>query len=427
MAATTTQRDPPEPGRAETVEADRFDPEHPKRPLHPVTVSTKPLARAARDLGAFRSTDAPVVSVYWSVPADFGQARGAVAALKDLAKPVRERAASRDLSHAARESLLADADRLLELELLASELDGRTLAFFHCSAHGLEEAVALPGDHGDLVALDETPYIRPLLEVLEESHRYAVVVVDREHGLLFEFYLGVLEARERDTGRVLKDRKHPEADKELRVRDKAENLAKQHYREVAHDLDQLVQRDQIELVVIGGHEDSIPPFSEELPAELRHKVVGTFVVDPHTMTPGAVREAAQGAVDDYERREEADLVQQVLDRVGAGGFGALGLEWCLLATDEQAVDVLLLEPDVVVPGRVCDRCGWLGLAGDECPVDGNPTRATPDVLDDMARRVFDSSGRVEHVHADTPLREHTVGALLRFPVPRPEPAEPAGG
>jgi len=34
--------------------------------------------------------------------------------------------------------------------------------------------------------------------------------------------------------------------------------------------------------------------------------------------------------------------------------------------------------------------------------------------------VLDAGGRVEHVHADTPLRDHTVAALLRFPVPRPD-------
>jgi peptide chain release factor subunit 1 len=79
-----------------------------------------------------------------------------------------------------------------------------------------------------------------------------------------------------------------------------------------------------------------------------------------------------------------------------------------------------VQADASAPGRVCDRCGWLGLVGDTCPVDGEPTRPTPDVIDDMATRVLDAGGRVEHVHADTPLRDHTVAALLRFPVPRPD-------
>jgi hypothetical protein len=47
------------------------------------------------------------------------------------------------------------------------------------------------------------------------------------------------------------------------------------------------------------------------------------------------------------------------------------------------------------------------------------TRETPDLIDEMAAKVLDTGGRVEHVYADTRLAEHVVAALLRFPVPRP--------
>jgi hypothetical protein len=155
-----------------------------------------------------------------------------------------------------------------------------------------------------------------------------------------------------------------------------------------------------------------------LPPALRTMVVGTFVIDPHTMTPATARDAAQVAVDAYEREEERRLVDQAIERVATGGLGAVGLEWCLLAAGELAIEHLLIQADATTPGRVCERCGWLGLTVGECPIDGAPTRETPDVIDEMATRVFGSSGHIEHVHADTPLREELVAALLRFPVPR---------
>jgi peptide chain release factor subunit 1 len=115
------------------------------------------------------------------------------------------------------------------------------------------------------------------------------------------------------------------------------------------------------------------------------------------------------------------LVAHAMERVATGGLGAAGLDWCLLAVDEQAVHQLLVQADASAPGRVCDSCGWLGRFGERCPVDGRPTRETPDVIDDMAAHVHDTGGSVEHVYADTPLRDHAVAALLRFPVPRPDP------
>jgi peptide chain release factor subunit 1 len=421
MSVNRQGRDPPPPARPATVLAARTDPEHPKRPLPPVTLSAKPFVDTIQMLRGFRSAGAPVVSLYWSVPMDPGQLRGARSRLHDLVRTVRDQAESRDRPHADRLSLRADADRILELGELAATLQGRTVALFRCSQVDVEEAVVLPGWVRDRIELDATPYLRPLFAVLDETHRYAVVVVDRERGLLFEFYLGVLEARERQDGRALRKPNFAAGDKEHGVRNKAEELAKRHYRETAQALDHFVQEKGIEVVVVGGHEDTVPAFLDVLPQHLRQKVVGTFVADPRTLTPATARDEAQRATDEHERREEAQLVAQAMERVATGGLGAAGLDWCLLAVDEHAVHQLLVEADASAPGRVCDSCGWLGRFGERCPVDGRPTRETPDVIDDMAAHVHDTGGSVEHVYADTPLRDHAVAALLRFPVPRPDP------
>jgi peptide chain release factor subunit 1 len=404
------------------IVVDRTDPEHPKRSLPPVTLATKPVDQALRDLVDVRSSEAPVVSMYWSIPADPGQLEGARTALHDLVREMRHAADADDLPRAARMSLRADASRLLELEAVASQLAGHTLGCFRCSRAGLDEAVVLPSWVRQRVELAAKPHVRPLLAVLDEAHRYAVVIVDREHGRLYEYYLGELEAQERSDGRALRKPDFAPGDKEHGVHHKAEELAKHHHRQTARALERLVRDRDIELVVVGGHADTVPAFLDQLPHPLRPKVAGTFVADPHTLTPAAARDQAQQVVDAYERREEQQLVARALERVATGGPGAVGLSWCLLAANELAIEQLPVEAEARAPGRVCDSCGWLGLDGDGdlCPVDGQPLRATPDVIDEMATRVIDSSGSVEHVYADTPLREHVVAALLRFPVPRPD-------
>ncbi|HET6684958.1 MAG TPA: hypothetical protein VFH02_00385, partial [Jiangellaceae bacterium] len=59
------------------------------------------------------------------------------------------------------------------------------------------------------------------------------------------------------------------------------------------------------------------------------------------------------------------------------------------------------------------------LSGDVCPLCGQPLRPTSDVLNRLVQAVIDDSGTVKHVRAETALRQHTVGAHLRFPVPAP--------
>ena len=140
------------------------------------------------------------------------------------------------------------------------------------------------------------------------------------------------------------------------------------------------------------------------------------------MSPGQVRERADEVVDAYERDEERRLVDEALERVAAGGLGATGLEWCLMAANEHAVQLLLVHDEEQAPGRACDNCGWLGLEEEECPVCGRHTRKAADVIDELSATVVDTSGRVEHVYADTPLAQLVVAAFLRFPVPNPSGA-----
>jgi peptide chain release factor subunit 1 len=373
----------------------------------------------------FSSEDAPVLSVYLGVSADPGELRGVETRLNSMLKPVRELGESDALGHAERESLRHDHDRVLEVANRARELEGRGIAIFACQHAGLWEEIVIPCLVRDRAVVDATPYLRPIFAVLDESHRYCVVVVDREQAWIYEFYMGELEDASRVRGRALRKPDYAggwQGYKEHAVHDKAQQLARRHYRDTAARVDEFMRRTGAELLVLGGHEETVAEFRHFLPNQLQSRIAGSFSVDPGTMSPGQVRERADEVVDAYERDEERRLVDEALERVAAGGLGATGLEWCLTATNEHAIQLLLVHDDEQAPGRVCDNCGWLGLEGEECPICGQRTREAPDVIDEMAATVVDTSGRVEHVYADTPLSQLVAAAFLRFPVARPTAA-----
>jgi peptide subunit release factor 1 (eRF1) len=370
----------------------------------------------------FSREDAPVLSVYLGVPADPGELRGVESGLHSILKPARELAASQDLAHDQRESLRHDLDRVLDVAGRARELQGHGVAVFACNQADLYEEIVLPRRVRDRAVVDVTPYLRPLLAVLDESRRYCVVVVDREQAWIYEFHMGELEDASRVRGRALRKPDYAggwQGYKEHTVHDKAQQLARQHYRDTAGRVDEMMRRTGAELLVVGGHEETVAEFRHFLPHQLQPRIAGTFVVDPGTMSPGQVRERADEVVNAYERDEEKQLVDETLERMAAGGLGAAGLEWCLMATNEHAVQLLLVHDDEQAPGQACDNCGWLGLEGEECPVCGQRTRKAADVIDEMSATVVDTSGRVEHVYADTPLAQLVVAAFLRFPVPNP--------
>ena len=371
----------------------------------------------------FRPTGAPVLSLYVPIPYEPGELRGVEAHFTSLLKWVREQLDSEEFDHAARESLRSDIKRIAdEVAPEADQYQGRGVAVFACHEAHLFEQVVLPRPVRDRAVVDATPYLRPLLAVLDACHRYCVVVVDREHGWIYEFFMGRLEEAKKAHGRALRDPNYAggwQGWKEDRTHHKAQLLARRHYRQVASRVDEVMRRTGAELLMVGGHQEVVAEFLPFLPHHLQPKVAGTFVVDPGTTSPGQIRERADEVAADHERREEQQLVAATMERLAVGGFAAAGLDWCLLAVNEQAVQLLLIHDDEQAPGRVSDRCGWLGRDEDDCPVCGEPTRKTPDVIDEMAAAVVDAGGRVEHVYAETALDQHVVAAELRFPVPDP--------
>ena len=193
-------------------------------------------------------------------------------------------------------------------------------------------------------------------------------------------------------------------------------------RKVATVLDDLYRAGRFELLVVGGHDHEVPVFQEFLPHRLRGSVAGTFTIDPHTATIADIRASASEVLDQYERNEERQLVAAVFGKEASGGNAAVGLERCLWAGSVAAIQRLFVPENATAAGVVCDQSGWLAESGDTCIICGQPTRKTDDVIDELAQAVIDTGGTVEHVIADTPLRDHVAAADIRFPLP-PMPRE----
>jgi Bacterial archaeo-eukaryotic release factor family 10 len=213
----------------------------------------------------------------------------------------------------------------------------------------------------------------------------------------------------------------PRGGAEDRVRNKADELAKKHFRHVVEQLEMLLRADSYDVLIIGGHDYEVPEFLQFLPLELCDRVAGTFRVDPATAPMAEIRDSVAAIVRRYEREQEQQLVSGLLDKA-MGGLAALGLDSCLWAGSVAAIKALLVREGATARGVVCDEFGWLALSGDVCPLCGKPTRRTPDVIDELVTAVIDEGGRVSHIKADTKLNEYLAAADLRFPLP-PQPTE----
>jgi len=174
-----------------------------------------------------------------------------------------------------------------------------TLVTFACSAAGLFEELRLPRTVSDRVVVDLTPWVRPMVAVLDEYHRTCVAAVDRATARLWELYLGEMHPVGNVRARTLRkpDFAGWHGLVEHRVRNKADTLTRRHFHQVATVLDDLFRAEGYELLIVGGHQEDVPGFLEFLPKAIRPKVAGTFDIDEATGREAEIRRTAEGIVD----------------------------------------------------------------------------------------------------------------------------------
>ena len=309
-----------------------------------------------------------------------------------------------------------------DIERIKAALDSNrwppgAVAIFSCSGRDLYEEVPLPRRVREQVIVDATPFARPMLAVLSEYHRACVLVINKASARVWEVDQDEMHEVSAIKDPVLRKPDYAANLAEDRVRNKEEELVKRHFRRAVKLLEDLQQTDGYDIVIVGGHDYEVPEFIQILPNDLRNRVAGTFSVDPATAPLAEIGSSARSILDRYEREEEQRLVSEVLEKAAMGRPAALGLESCLRAAPVAAIKTLLVLQGAIAPGVVCDESRWLATSGDICPLCGNPTRRTPDVIDELVAVVIDEGGAARHVEADTRLSEYMLAAELRFPLP----------
>lgn len=364
----------------------------------------------------FDADGLPVTSVYARVDIDPGRDDDLHTRVSSLLDEIRPLAKDTSVEHEVRLSVRADIERIRE-SLAEERWPPGAMAIFACSGRGLYEEVSLPRAVRDQVVLDATSYVRPMLTVLDEYHRTCVVVVDKASARLFEFYQDELRELREVRDEKLRRPDYGAGLASDTMRNRADEVSKRHYRNVAHVLRELFQSEILDLLVVGGHDYEVPAFINYLPHDLRGRIAGTFTIDPSADSAAEVRKHAAVVLRRYEQAEEHKLLDETFERLATGELAAAGLDGCLWAGSVAGVQTLLALEGVMVPGVVCDKSGWLARSGDYCPLCGNPTRPTPDVIGELAQEVITEGGSVKNIEADDRLAELAVAASLRFPLP----------
>ena len=361
----------------------------------------------------------PVLSLYLDVDQSrsANRNRGILVAARALLAALRDEV---DSAPVVAEHLADDARRA-ESFLAGYEPSGKSLVLFCDASEELFWHRTLPVPLHPDARHRPDPYLRPLLETLDEQERYGIVLLDRQQARVFTVVLGEIEEhREAFAALDVRSTRTTGTDhlySEKRFHRRADEHAHLHIKRVASILRAMQSELALDRLVLAGAVEATSELNRLLPRALADRLAASWKLPIDAREPEILRQTME-----LQARREAEreflLVQEFLEAVREGHQAVAGLDPTLEAIREGRALRLLYRVADPIEGGLCRGCATLSrLAAGACEFCGGPLARVRDLVGRMARVVADTGGRLDRLQgpaADRLEDNEGVGAFLRF-------------
>jgi peptide chain release factor subunit 1 len=320
----------------------------------------------------------------------------------------------REQSHEEKEALKRDFERIERYFEHEFERDGsRGIAVFCAGLDDLWIDLHLPDAVPDGITVERDFYLTPLAPIVGRGDGALVAVVNRERGSLYRLRAGRLE----ETADLSEEqpRRHDQGGwSQSRFQRHADELAAEHFRAVADEVNRRVRGSKGTKLVVVCPEEARAEFEELLSQEARNALAGWAAAEAHAGPPELLAAAAP-ALERARAEHEGAEIERWREGLGRHGRAVGGWPGTLEAASDGRVEVLLSAEGAQRSAYQCPQCGRASAAGGQCPLDGTELQQRRDGLDLALHQTLAHGGSICVVrhHQDLEPLEG-IGALLRF-------------
>ena len=369
-----------------------------------------------RRLAHQKAREGCVLSVYVDLdPSEFatGPARASAltSAADEASRAVEDE--QREWSHTTRLRLRDDIARIRAYAASADFDETHGLAIFAASGDGLFEPLHLPWPVPNLVSVDESPHVAPL--VGHPNGSWCVALVTRRDARLLRGSSARLVEEERIEDDV--PGRHDQGGlSQSRFERHIDEQARQHLKRVARRLGELRRDGGFDHLLIGATEQGYSELSALLDNDTRERLCGRLSVDVEHVSVAEATKAAAPLMREHEQLRRSELLDRVDEGLAPNGHAAVGVDEILACLNEQRVATLMLDSRLAVTGAECPACGWLTTTPNgSCPADGGKLRPRPDLVEPTVDRALAQDADIFRLVDDPRIGAHGgVAALLRF-------------
>jgi peptide chain release factor subunit 1 len=292
------------------------------------------------------------------------------------------------------------------------------LALITSSSIGLwrEYHLALPVKNELIIS--NSPYLKPLVFLLNNYQRCAVLLVDRELARFFIFHVGeITEHSEIFTPDIPGQHKKGGwfSLQQKKFERHIEYHVSLHMKDVIRQLDEFISQESIKRILIGGPEDAVVKIQEMLPRRMLSKDITTFHVNMK-IAEREVLDKTMKMLVKIEQEKEEEVVEQLITGTLKRQAAVIGIEDVLLNLQEGRVMELVFLEDLTLGGYSCKNCGYLTIHEiANCPYCAGQFEKIGYIVDFAVQKAVELGARIEVIKKNERFKKiGGIGAFLRF-------------
>jgi peptide chain release factor subunit 1 len=266
--------------------------------------------------------------------------------------------------------------------------------------------------------IDKTPYIKPLLFLLDNYQRCAVLLVDKELARIFIIHMGeIVEYTELFSPNV--PGRHKKGGwfslQQSRFERHIDYHVALHIKDVAKALEDFLRKEAINRIIIGGSEDAIIKIKDILPRQILKKLFSTFHAEIILGEKEVLKKTLK-IIEEIENEKERDTVEELITRTMKNDMAVIGLEDVLTKLQERRIMKLIFLKDMKNSGFKCTNCGFLtSQTIKSCPYCEGKFEEINFLIDFAAQKAVEQGVLIEVVtKSDELAKAGGIGAFLRF-------------
>lgn len=283
----------------------------------------------------------------------------------------------------------------------------KSVAVFASEKNNFLKTIELSIDVENQLIVDSSPYLRPLIRVMDEWETFTLLLMNTNFAKIFRVEMGKVGDSKRISSDIMN--KHKKGGwSQARFNRLRKGAIDHFYKQVIDEL----QDKKHEHIIIAGPGQAKTHFEKMLPQHLKEKVINVLDVDIDDQDKLLKKSLRIISEDESRRSKEATqiLKQEILKEE----LGVYGVDETMQAAKNGQIELLIVEKDYQQPGWICEHCQLVKTGYKEkCPYCGSQTSKV-DMVEEIIEFAERTDAKIEFTSDKEISKLGHIGAILRY-------------